>query len=434
MASRHGLRRRLLGWVLVYVSLLSVAIFIGGLVVNEEAERMVWASLLRAELQHYQQRRQTDPDYHWTDTDGMHLYRWQDTPGPPAVLRGLPPGLHDDQWVEGKLRVVMVQDQPEGRVAITLDITEFEGLELAISSSIIAGMFAAVLLLGLLLAWALGRAIRPLSAMAGDISRLQPDKPRQHIDVDHDASTEMQVIADAFNDYLQRSQAYVERERAFLNMASHELRTPVAVIAGAARLATEQPDIPAVAREQMQRVMRSSRQMETLIQLLLVMAKDPQRLAASSEEVALDQILPELVDDHLHLCQDKDLQIQLTALPAVRILAPAGTLQAAIGNLLRNALENSDRGVVQVELLDDATVIITDPGHGMSPEEISALYGRLARGEGRDGGGIGLDLIARLCEHLGWQLHIEAAPAGGTRARLRLRPSAKPAPANPQAS
>jgi len=428
MATRRGLRRRILGWLLLYVSLLSVAIFIGGLVVNEEAERMVWESLLRAELHHYQERRASDPDYEWTDTDDMHLYRWDDSPPPPKVLRALGPGLHDDQWVEGKLRVVMVQDQPEGRVAIALDITEFEGLELAISSGIVAGMFAAVLLLGLLLAWALGRAIRPLSTLAGDIVRLRPEQASQQLDVADEASAELQVIADAFNDYLRRSDRFVERERAFINSASHELRTPIAVIGGAAQLAVQQEGLPPLAREQIQRVLRSTRQIEQLISLLLVLAKDPQRLAAVSDNVALDELLPEILDDHRHLGLGKHLDVQLEPPPAVTVVAPISIVQAAIGNLLRNAIENSDSGVVSVRLDADATVTIIDPGHGMSPEEISQLYARLARGEGRDGGGIGLDLIARLCDHLGWRLDIEPAPGGGTCARLQLRP------APPQAS
>lgn len=423
MASRSGLRRRILGWLLIYVSLLSVAIFIGGLVVNEEAERMVWESLLRAELHHYQERRASDPNYQWTDTEDMHLYRWDDSPPPPKVLLGLPPGLHDDQWVEGKLRVVMVQDQPEGRVAIALDITEFEGLELAISSGIVAGMFAAVLLLGLLLAWALGRAIRPLSTLAGDIERLRPEQASQHLSVADEASAELQVIADAFNDYLRRSERYVERERAFINSASHELRTPIAVIAGAAQLAVQQEGLPASAREQIQRVLRSTRQIEQLISLLLVLAKDPQRLAAVSDNVALDELLPEILDDHRHLSRGKQLELKLEPTPRVAVIAPISIVQAAIGNLLRNAIENSDSGTVSVRLDADATVTITDPGHGMSPEEISQLYARLARGEGRDGGGIGLDLIARLCDHLGWRLSIEPAASGGTCARLQLRPA-----------
>lgn len=422
MAASQGLRRRILTWLLVYVSLLSVAIFVGGLIVNEEAERMVWESLLRAELHHYQDRLQAEPGYRWTDTDDMTLYRWDDVPPPPKVLRALGPGLHDDIWVEGKLRVVMIQDLPGGRVALALDITEFEGLEETISSGIVAGMFAAVILLGLLLAWGLGRAIRPLSVMAGDITRLQPERGRQRIELEPRASDELRVIADAFNDYLDRSERFVERERAFINSASHELRTPIAVIGGAARLAHDQDGMPAVAREQMQRILRSVRQIEQLISLLLILAKDPERLAAVSDTVALDELLPEIVEDHRYLTSGKDLVLQSGPLPAVRVTAPVAIVQAAIGNLLRNAIENSDRGVIAIRLDADAVVTITDPGHGMSPEEISRIYAQLARGEGRDGGGIGLDLIARLCEHLGWRLDIDSAPERGTIARLHFRP------------
>lgn len=422
MAARNNsLRRRILTWLLVYVSLLSVAIFIGGLIVNEEAERMVWSSLLRAELHHYQDRVQADPGYRWTDTDDMTLYRWNDVPPPPKVLRALPPGLHDDLWVEGKLRVVMIQDLPGGRVALALDITEFEGLEETISSGIVVGMFASVILLGLLLAWGLGRAIRPLGVMADDIARLRPERGRQRIGLEPSASRELRVIADAFNGYLDRSERFVERERAFINSASHELRTPIAVIGGAARLASDQAGVPPAAREQMQRIARNVRQIEQLISLLLILAKDPERLAAVSDAVALDELLPEIVEDHRHLTHGKDLALQLGPLSAVRVTAPVAIVQAAIGNLLRNAIENSDRGVIDIRLDADATVTITDPGHGMSPEEISRIYAQLARGEGRDGGGIGLDLIARLCEHLGWQLDIDSAPERGTVARLRFR-------------
>ena len=57
----------------------------------------------------------------------------------------------------------------------------------------------------------------------------------------------------------------------------------------------------------------------------------------------------------------------------------------------------------------------------MSPEEISRIYARVARGGGRQGGGIGLDLIARLCEHLGWVLRIESDKGRGTTATLGFR-------------
>ena len=95
-------------------------------------------------------------------------------------------------------------------------------------------------------------------------------------------------------------------------------------------------------------------------------------------------------------------------------------MQAAIGNLLRNAIENSDRGEIRVTLSKDAVVTIEDPGHGMTPEEISRIYARVARGGGREGGGIGLDLLGRLCEHLGWRLRMHSVPGRGTISTLEF--------------
>lgn len=54
----------------------------------------------------------------------------------------------------------------------------------------------------------------------------------------------------------------------------------------------------------------------------------------------------------------------------------------------------------------------------MSPEEIAAIHARMARGERGDRGGIGLELIARLCEHLGWTLQLQPCQPRGTLASL----------------
>ena len=72
------------------------------------------------------------------------------------------------------------------------------------------------------------------------------------------------------------------------------------------------------------------------------------------------------------------------------IVAPMAVVQAAIGNLLRNAIENSGRGHIELQLSPSAVLTLQDPGHGMSPEEIAAIHARMARGGRADrGSGIG---------------------------------------------
>ena len=420
MRTRPSFKFRIMWWLGVYTLLLSLAVLVNGYIVNESAEQLVWESLMKSELDHFIQRRQADPVYEWHGTDDLKLYGAGYGGTVPPQLARLVPGVHDEVKVDGREWVALAQDHDGQRLVLTLDITAFEAREMTVAAWMLAGTVAIVLLLGLLIAWGVGRVVRPLTDLATGIGRLQPDSPAQRVSIPGDASSELVVIADALNDYLRRNERFVERERAFIDTTSHELRTPIAVIAGAGELALDQPGLPAGARNHLQRIVRTAHDVEQLISLLLVLAKDPARLAGISDRFALDQLLPEIVEDHRHLTRDKDLSLALEAMPACEIVAPLIIVQAAIGNLLRNAIEHSDRGQIRIRLEADATVVIEDPGHGMSPEEISRIYARVARGDGRDGGGIGLDLISRLCEHLGWALSFSSGPEQGTTTTLRL--------------
>lgn len=418
---RTGLRLRITLLVVAYMLLLSLAVVYHGNVVNERAERVVWSSLLESELDHYLSRRGEDPGYRWRDTADVALYGEPGGSAPPAQVARLGPGLHDEVRVNGGRRVVLVKDVEGQRMILTLDITEFEDRERHLTTLMVGSALGGLALSGLLIAWGLRRLVKPLADLAGDIAALRPDRAGERVAVGKRASSELVVISEAVNGYLLRNERFVERERAFIDSSSHELRTPIAVIAGATELALGQPGTPDAVRNQLSRILRTARGVEQLLSLLLVLAKDPQRLAQVSDRFRLDQLLPEIVDDHRHLCADKDLELEVRGLAPCELLAPLAIVQAAIGNLLRNAIENSDRGTISIALESAAVVVIEDPGHGMSPQEISAIYARMARGGGgRDGGGIGLDLIARLCEHLGWRLRIDPREPRGTRVTLGL--------------
>jgi len=231
MARRISLRKRLLRWALVYLVVVTGAVVLGGEVVNEHAERQVWRSLMRSDLQHFVERRQADPGYNWIDDPAERLYFLNTDPDVPTKLAALKPGLHDDFSIDGVEHVVLVEDTPLGRLALALDLTRFEGVEGWVTLGTVGAAAVAIAVFGLLMAWGLGRAVRPLGAMADQIAGLRPDMGHARIQVAEDASEELQVIGTAFNDYLERNARFVERERAFIDSASHELRTPLTIFA-----------------------------------------------------------------------------------------------------------------------------------------------------------------------------------------------------------
>ncbi|MBJ6983352.1 HAMP domain-containing sensor histidine kinase [Luteimonas sp. MC1750] len=422
MAARGGksLRRRMVQGLVAYAVLVSIAVYAYGWIINERAEQLVWTSLLEAEFNHIEGRQALSAGERWADTETMLLFG--DEPGSPlpAALEGMAPGLHDEVVFDGKEWAVLIREIDGQPWALALDIGDFERHEAYVAASVLGAMLVMVVLLGLAIGWGVDRLMRPMRLFAQAIAGLRPDRSGERIELPPDASAELAVIADALNDYIARNELYVQRERVFIDSMSHELRTPIAVIGGAAELAGAQPGVPEGARQQIARISRTGREIERLIALLLVLAKDPGRLAQASDRIDLAQLLPEIIDDHLPMARDKGLVVALEALLPCEILAPLPVVQAAIGNLLRNAIENSDSGRIDIRV-EAGAVVIEDPGHGMTPEEISAIYARMARGGGgRERGGIGLDLISRLCEHLGWTLAISSRPGQGTTTRLDL--------------
>lgn len=421
-----SLRKRLMLGLLGYVALLSVAVALHGLLVNERAEQLVWQTMLTAELDHLEERIARDPNYRWADTSDMALYDSRIPPGIPKSLAKLLPGVHDGILIDGQERVVLVRQEGSRRVVLTLDISDIEAREQDMTLTVIGSALTLLVLLGAFTAWGASRLVEPLALMARRISELRPDQQGRRLQVPDGATVELEVIGRALNDYLARNDRFVERERIFIDMASHELRTPVAVIGGASELALKSAEVPASTRVLLERIRGTAKGVQELINLLLVLAKDPARLPDSSVRISLGEILPAIVDDHRHLTQGKDLVIELDAPRPVEVAAPPQIVRAAIGNLLRNAIENSDRGAIVVSAQAPATVTILDPGHGMTEDEIGEVYSRMARGGGdRGGSGIGLDLIARLCEHLSWKLSISSIAGGGTAATLVFGPGSE---------
>lgn len=420
MQQRPSLRRSIVIGLLGFAVVTTAAAMGFGYLVHEAAERLVWSTQLQAELDYIAQRRQADPDWTLPADDFMRLYAAAGPVALPPALMTLDAGLHDEIDIDGRQFAVMISGQGTERLALALDITELELSERQIAATLLGLSVAMLLLLTPLLLLGIGRLMRPLSELSRSITELEAGAGPQDIVVPRGASAELALIAESLRGYLRRQVQHVERERVFVDSASHELRTPIAVISGAAELLASRHDLPPAAQTAARRILATAHASEQLISLLLVLARSPEQLARNSQRIDLARLLPAIVEDHRHLLRDQQLEVLIDALPSCWVMAPEPVVKAAIGNLLRNGIENSDHGTIHISLGAEGLVRIEDPGHGMSPEQISAIYSRMARDGQRDGQGIGLDLIGRLCEHLGWRLQLAPNPAGGTCASLDL--------------
>lgn len=425
---RNTLRIRIAAGMFGYVMAIAGGVFLLGQWVNESAERIVWQSMLDSEIDHVIAERKQDPQSRLPSSGNLRSYVVpRHAPADttlPTVLHGLAPGLHDDLPFGERTIAVMVRDTSDLRIYMLIDITAFEADERSMAIGLLLAATVLTLALAWLGWWISGRLLQPLTEFTAEIDRLQPTVRGSRVAFGQRDGTEIVAIGTAVNGLLDRIDGFVKREREFVNSASHELRTPIATIIGAAELASTHVDLTDALRRPIHRIQRASREIDQLIQVLLVLAKSPERIMESASEFSLDELVDDVVNDHRGMNAAKSLQLCVGVLNACSVRAPLRIVQIAVANLVRNAIEHSDQGTITVSVDPAGVLRVEDPGHGMAAADISRIYAAQARrGSGPLSRGIGLELMARICEHLNFELTIDARVNGGTVATLDLRNS-----------
>jgi signal transduction histidine kinase len=259
--------------------------------------------------------------------------------------------------------------------------------------------------------WLADRALAPLDRLVAQLRRLNPERRGERIELALHDDSELSVIVDAFNGYMVELDALVERERAFAAAASHELRTPIAVIQGAAETLALQGCPPAL-----QRIDRAVAVVRHELDALLALS----RVRESPPLVMLDlgDWLRELAEPYREMMPRATLHWDIDA--PVRLETAPGAIAAVFTNLLRNALQASADARVTVHLRDDH-LIVDDEGPGIAAGDLPHVFEPHFRS--RDGGtGMGLYIAQTLATRFGWRLAVENRPdRSGARAIWHFR-------------
>jgi len=420
----NSLRHRITVGLLLYAAGLSAALLVAGVILGEHHERKVWNNLLTDVLVRDLQAAGIAADE--LPTPSVRLVDL-DSPAAadlPADVQRLGPGLYDDIEPGNLPYAVLVRRVNGHRMAALVDISSQQAEERRLT--VLLTVVVVLGLSGLLLAtwWLAGRLLRPVSELIERVRALDPSQRETRVVTDF-PQREIRALESAFNDFLRRLDGFVLREREFIDTASHELRTPIAVIAGAAEVLQTEP-LSDQGHNTLQRIRHTAGDMEAMLGVLLHLAKEPNAPAAMAP-LALEAWLPALVDDYRPLLLGKPLTLELGPLEPTTVRVTPTVAAMVFGNLLRNAIEHTPAGRLQIAL-DDGVFSIETSGEPLDAAAIARLYRAVALAEtGRaSGAGIGLYLVQRLCERLGWTLAHVPGVEGDLRVTvdLRTRPKA----------
>jgi signal transduction histidine kinase len=358
---------------------------------------------LAAELAHVRHRVEAtgalpEPDH--------ALYEYHLGSAAPAELAALGPGIHE-----------LASDVDEAHVAVSelangerlivryLEREDPYGDQLQLYSGG-AGLviFLCGLALGLLTA---RRVTRPLVELAHVVATAPPAALAPALAARR-YDREVQGVIERLVENLRAREAYAEREQRFTRFASHELRTPVAVIQGAAELLRLAPEAgePRV-RRPLERIERACADMQATCEALLWLARD----VSTVEPPPPIDVAPLVERVVARLEQTKPVAVRVERRGELVVRAPAAVVEIAVHNLLANAYHFTDRGSVTITIDRDA-LVVTDTGPGMTSAELAAAGTAFARGDASAGYGLGLAIVKTICARFDWTLTLANAETG----------------------
>jgi signal transduction histidine kinase len=272
-----------------------------------------------------------------------------------------------------------------------------------------------------------GRTVARLTVVAG--------RPLDRVDVQTlsavaDTLTVALANAEAFSqqrEVLQRMRAVDELKTVFLATASHELRTPVGVITGYARILSNNWDKLSAeqGRTYAERVDQNAQRLRSLVEDLLDFSRLERGVGlATAEDSLLD--LGDEVTRMLERASEITPQHKLTvgAESGLQVHGSHQAVERVVTNLVGNAAKYSPEGTrvtVHVRRRDErAEIVVDDEGPGVPLAEREQIFSRFFRGRGdavvnTRGAGLGLAIVSEFAASMGGQVKVAASDSGGAR-------------------
>ena len=267
------------------------------------------------------------------------------------------------------------------------------------------------------------QALSPVDAMTSEAAAIGIGNLSRRLVVPR-TGDELERLASTWNHMLDRLESAVKQLTQFTADASHELRTPVALIRTTAELALRRPRTADDYREALHQVVEESERTSRLVDDLLTLARaDAGRALLSTEPLDLTLLVRDVCEQGMILGAARHVEVHTeTPLKPVTVQGNPPALRRLLFILLDNAIKYTpEGGKVTVSLRNDASPVLSvaDTGIGIPPEALPHVFERFFRADpsrNRDLGGAGLGLaIARwIAERHNATIAAESTPGAGS--------------------
>ena len=425
--SRTGIKSKLIRVLVLQLLFISLATALGVYAAAKVVEKVMIGTALENEAEHYWAQLALNPAHPLPNTDNLRGYG-VDANGEgfiPELLQAAPIGQSRAVF-EGRHPIIYVEEREGIKLLFVFDEQSVSKLSFWFGVVPLTLTLMMIYLSGWFVYRQSSKTLSPLMSLAQTMRKF--DLTRDSLDTLNFQSwsgpkvdDEVRVLADSLEAFTQQLQEQLERERAFSRDVSHELRTPLAVIRGSLELLQKQGQLSEKQDKVVERMQATSKDMQSLIEILLVLAKEEHRGREEDEQTEVKTLAGILLAQiELSHNADQHVNMQLQGESALVVHAPPQVVGMVIANLLRNACNYTTSGDV-IACVNSDGISVTDTGAGIPESELLRLQQPFQRDDQSNiGYGLGLDIVRRLCDRYNWTLSIESRQGEGTRVEVKM--------------
>ncbi|WP_295893655.1 HAMP domain-containing sensor histidine kinase [uncultured Vibrio sp.] len=223
-----------------------------------------------------------------------------------------------------------------------------------------------------------------------ELSQQLSDGNKSEFTVSENTINEIKQLTDRLNSYTQMKERVVKQEMMFAKYASHELKTPIAIISGAANLqAMKEEDVEFQAKQR-QRIINAVDDMESTVEVLLNIVKQENTSSRHEYEIINERDIP-LSELGKNVKPGVDLALSLSS--NTRLNFPLPVLKMILKNIIHNSIRFTEKGAITIRIATDQ-ISVKDTGTGLSEDNETEH-------------GLGLLIVRRLCNVYGWSFELK---------------------------
>lgn len=246
----------------------------------------------------------------------------------------------------------------------------------------------------------LKRVFVPLQRLLVWLDGITPGKPVP--DLDNDTKImEFKKLNEAAEAMSRRSERAYEEQKQFIENASHELQTPLAIARGKLELFTESENLTEQQLQDMDELYRTLSRAIKLNKSLLLLSRINNGQYIDSKEMNLNEILKEVLAGLMEIYESKEIHVSVEELAVCKVCMNESLAYTLLTNLLKNAIVHNRQGGSMCITINKSELLIENSGD--VPLDAQRIFQRFYRAdlEKKESTGLGLAIVKSISDMYG---------------------------------